>query len=61
MDTDDNDRQCVAPRPNLEEMSISALESYISDLEGEIERARTTIASKREVRNVASALFNQKE
>ena len=56
--SEEEEKPASNPRKNLEEMSIEALETYIVELEREIERAKTTIAFKKEVRGSASALFN---
>jgi len=52
----------LTPKPapkNLEIMAIAELEDYIAELEGEIARARKTIATKRSIRGGADALFKR--
>jgi uncharacterized small protein (DUF1192 family) len=60
--SDDEERKAKKQAlKNLEEMSIEALEEYIRELEGEIQRARTTIAFKKETQVSAASLFNLKK
>jgi uncharacterized small protein (DUF1192 family) len=58
MDTDDLEPpKRPAGRPDMDIMSIEQLEEYISDLEGEIARARTAIAGKQSARSAADSFF----
>ena len=58
MDTDDLEpiREKPAPK-NFDEMSIEALQDYITELEGEILRAKEAIAMKESARNNADSFF----
>ena len=58
MDADDLEPRKIAPtlKP-LGPMSVTELENYIVELENEIARVRAAIASKRDVRAGAEALF----
>lgn len=58
MDTDDLEPvQKKADIRDLEVMSIEALHEYIQELETEIDRARTEIASKEKARSGAESFF----
>lgn len=58
METDDLEPRRVRPaKPDLEAMSITALEEYIVDLEAEIARARDAISHKGSARDVAESFF----
>jgi uncharacterized small protein (DUF1192 family) len=46
---------------NLDSMSIAELESYIAQLNGEIERARAKIAAKKAHRDAASSVFGSRK
>lgn len=46
----------IVPR-DLDELSIAALNDYIGELEAEIARVRTKIASKQDARGAAEAFF----
>jgi uncharacterized small protein (DUF1192 family) len=64
--SDDDDERPVGRKklfepPLLETLSIAELESYISDLKGEISRVEQAIAAKRNVRAGADSLFNRKK
>jgi uncharacterized small protein (DUF1192 family) len=51
-------RQPPKPR-DLTPLAIAELESYITELEAEIERARAAIAAKRQQRGGAENLFKR--
>jgi len=58
MDTDDLDPPAGKPgQKDLEVMSIEALNDYIGELEDEIARARSMIASKHGARDGAETFF----
>ena len=58
MDTDDLDPRPAPLRPpDLEAMSIEALEDYVAGLESEIARARAAIDSKKTAKDSADAVF----
>ena len=57
---DDLPRKPKAAIKNLEPMSLSDLEFYITELEGEIKRAQAEITRKSTHMNAASALFKTK-
>ena len=58
MDTDDLEPIQEKPAPkNFDEMSIEALQEYITELEGEILRAKEAIAMKEDARNSADSVF----
>lgn len=64
--SDDDDerptgRKKLFEPPLLETLSIAELESYISDLKGEISRVEQAIIAKRDVRAGADSLFNRKK
>ena len=59
MDTEDDSPKAAPARPDLEGMSIAALEEYIAELEAEIARARAAIAAKQAVRGSAEGLFKR--
>jgi uncharacterized small protein (DUF1192 family) len=46
---------------NLDALSIAELESYIAQLNGEIERARAKIAAKKAHRDAASSVFGTRK
>ena len=46
---------------NLDALSIAELESYIAQLNGEIERARGKIAAKKAHRDAASSVFGTRK
>lgn len=57
---DDQPRKPKAALKNLEPMSLSDLNAYITELEGEILRAKGEISRKSAHMNAASALFKHK-
>jgi uncharacterized small protein (DUF1192 family) len=58
MDSDDLEpRQKKAKPKDLSAMSIEDLQDYISDLEGEIERAKEAIKKKQSARMGAESVF----
>ncbi len=58
MDTDDLEpRRPTLETPNLEAMSIEALQDYIARLMAEIGRATTVIEAKKAARASADAVF----
>lgn len=62
MRMDEEDLQPKSRKPdlkNLEILSIEALEDYIGELEGEIERARAAIAKKQSARSAAESAFRK--
>jgi len=60
MDIEDLEPKNKKPEPkNLEVMSIEALGEYIEELEAEIHRAKTEIASKEKAREGAEAVFKK--
>lgn len=60
MDADELDPKPAKPhRPDLEVMSVAALEDYITGLEAEIARARAAIAAKGDARSVAESFFRK--
>ena len=48
-----------AARKNLDSWNIEDLETYITAMEREIERARATIVAKRRVNSAGDALFRR--
>ena len=59
-DTDDLEPRKKKPvAKDLNPMSIDDLETYIADLQAEIERARAVIASKKVARGGADAFFKR--
>jgi uncharacterized small protein (DUF1192 family) len=46
---------------NLDSLSIAELESYIAQLNGEIERVRAKIAAKKAHRDAASSVFGSRK
>ncbi|MDR3438005.1 DUF1192 domain-containing protein [Telmatospirillum sp.] len=60
MDTDDLEPRRKTPeRRNLEPLSIEELHTYIGELEAEIVRVKTTINTKKGIRNGAESLFRR--
>ena len=60
MDESDLEPRMRAPaKKNLEALSVTELEAYIVELEGEIERARAVIAARQRQRSGAEALFKR--
>jgi uncharacterized small protein (DUF1192 family) len=58
---DDDLPKTVRPKPkNLDPLSISDLEEYIEELNGEIARAKTAIEARRAHRSGIEALFKPK-
>ena len=58
MELDDLEPRNRPPqKKNLEVMSVEELEEYVAALEAEIERARETIAKKRDHLSSADSLF----
>ena len=62
IDTDELEpvKQRIEPL-NLDALSIAELESYIAQLNGEIERARAKIAAKKAHRDAASSVFGTRK
>lgn len=59
---DEEDLQPQPQKPdlkNLEVMSVEALEDYIGELEGEIERVRAEIAKKQSAKSDAESIFRK--
>ena len=52
-------RQKKPQKKDLSPLGVAELEAYISELDQEIERARTEIAAKRKQRSGADALFKR--
>ena len=60
MEPEDLEPRTKKPPPkDLDVMSIEALGEYIADLEGEIARARETIAAKESARLSADSVFKR--
>jgi uncharacterized small protein (DUF1192 family) len=60
MDADDLEPIQEKPAPkNFDEMSIEALQEYITELEGEILRAKEAIAMKENARDNADSFFKK--
>lgn len=58
---DDDAPKTLRPKPtNLDPLSISDLETYITELQAEIERARAAISARRAHIGGAEALFKPK-
>ncbi len=58
MEEDDLEPRTLRPKPlDLDSQSIEALNEYIAELEGEIERVRTAIAAKESWRGDAESFF----
>jgi uncharacterized small protein (DUF1192 family) len=60
MDWDDLEPKAKRPQPkNLEIMGVAELNSYIAELEAEIERVRGVIARKQAAKQGAEAFFKK--
>ena len=60
MDPDELEPRTAKPAPkNLDVMSIEALADYVAELEAEIARVRAAIATKRDARSGADAVFKR--
>ena len=58
MEEDDLEPRTLRPKPlDLDTLSIEALNDYIAELEGEIERVRAAIAAKESWRGEAESFF----
>ena len=58
MEEDELEPRTLRPKPlDLDTLSIEALNDYIAELEGEIERVRTAIAAKESWRGEAESFF----
>ena len=58
MEEDELEPRTLRPKPlDLDTLSIEALNDYIAELEGEIERVRTAIATKESWRGEAESFF----
>ncbi len=59
MEEDDLEPKTLRPKPlDLDTLSIEALNDYIAELEGEIERVREAITAKESWRGEAESFFN---
>ena len=59
MEEDDLEPKTLRPKPlDLDTLSIEALNDYIAELEGEIERVRVAITAKESWRGEAVSFFN---
>jgi uncharacterized small protein (DUF1192 family) len=60
MNPDELEPRPILPKPpDLETMSIAALEGYIADLEREIARVREVIGRKQGARSTAESVFRR--
>lgn len=58
MEDDDLEPRTLRPKPlDLDILSVEALNEYIAELEGEIERVREAIAAKEAWRGEAESFF----
>jgi len=58
MDTDDLEAlQTPSGKPDLHMMSLEQLADYIAEMEGEITRVREVMATKKDARGAADAVF----
>lgn len=58
MEEEDLEPKTLRPKPlELDSLSVEALNEYISELEGEIERVRSAIAAKESWRGEAESFF----
>lgn len=58
MEEDDLEPRTLRPKPlDLDTLSIEALNDYIAELEGEIERVRAAISAKESWRGEAESFF----
>ena len=58
MEEEDLEPKTLRPKPlELDSLSVEALNDYISELEGEIERVRSAIAAKESWRGEAESFF----
>ena len=57
MDEDDAPKRKLVEKPDLEVMSVAALQDYIAELEGEIARTKAAIDRKRAHRGAAEGFF----
>jgi uncharacterized small protein (DUF1192 family) len=61
LDLNDLEQEKKKPEPiNLEVMSVEALNTYIRELQDEIERVKNEIASKKAARVGAESIFKNK-
>lgn len=61
LDTDDLEPKKPKPKPrDLDGLGVAELEKYIAELEAEIARAKTAIASKQDHRSGAEAFFKKR-
>ena len=59
MEEDDLEPKTLRPKPlDLDTLSIEALNDYIAELEGEIERVRVAITAMESWRGAAESFFN---
>lgn len=59
VEEDDLEPKTLRPKPlDLDALSIEALNDYIAELEGEIERVRVAITAKESWRGEAESFFN---
>lgn len=58
-DADDLPRTPSTKPPDLRTWSVEELEAYIRRLQGEIERARAALESRRSIQSAAEALFKK--